>query len=178
MLEKSAMVEMQNYEKAALIRDEVLDLKNDIYEIKNKWITSYQHPISYVEEKDIAEVVAMMTDIPVNKLNQYEAERMLHLEDELKKSVVGQDEPVSILSNAIRRSRAGISSPDRPIGSFLFLGPTGVGKTLLAKTLAEFLFGTKDALIRVDMSDYMEKHNAAKLIGAPPGYIGFDSGGF
>ncbi|UTC94853.1 ATP-dependent Clp protease ATP-binding subunit [Treponema denticola] len=178
MLEKAEMVEMQNYEKAALIRDEVLELKNDIYQIKNKWMTSYQHPISYVDENDIAEVVAMMTDIPVNKLSQDEAERMLHIEDELKKSVIGQDEPISILSNSIRRSRAGISSPDRPIGSFLFLGPTGVGKTLLAKTLAEFLFGTKEALIRVDMSDYMEKHNAAKLIGAPPGYVGFDSGGF
>lgn len=178
MLEKAEMVEMQNYEKAALIRDEVLELKNDIYQIKNKWMTSYQHPISYIDENDIAEVVAMMTDIPVNKLSRDEAERMLHIEDELKKSVIGQDEPISILSNSIRRSRAGISSPDRPIGSFLFLGPTGVGKTLLAKTLAEFLFGTKEALIRVDMSDYMEKHNAAKLIGAPPGYVGFDSGGF
>ena len=178
MLEKAEMVEMQNYEKAALIRDEVLELKNDIYQIKNKWMTSYHHPISYVDENDIAEVVAMMTDIPVNKLNQGEAERILHIEEELKKSVIGQDEPISILSNSIRRSRAGISSPERPIGSFLFLGPTGVGKTLLAKTLAEFLFGTKEALIRVDMSDYMEKHNAAKLIGAPPGYIGFDSGGF
>ncbi len=178
LAEKSELVEMQNYEKAALIRDEVLDLKNDLYHIKNRWVNDYQNPISYVNEKDITEVVSMMTDIPVNSLSQDEVERMLHIEDELKKSVIGQDESVSTLANAIRRSRAGISSPDKPIGSFLFLGPTGVGKTLLAKTLAEFLFGTKEALVRVDMSDYMEKHNAAKLIGAPPGYIGFDSGGF
>ena len=178
LAEKSELVEMQNYEKAALIRDEVLDLKNDLYHIKNRWVNDYQNPISYVNEKDITEVVSMMTDIPVNSLSQDEVERMLHIEDELKKSVIGQDESVSTLANAIRRSRAGISSPDKPIGSFLFLGPTGVGKTLLAKTLAEFLFGAKEALVRVDMSDYMEKHNAAKLIGAPPGYIGFDSGGF
>ena len=178
LAEKSELVDMQNYEKAALIRDEVLDLKNDLYHIKNRWVNDYQNPISYVNEKDITEVVSMMTDIPVNSLSQDEVERMLHIEDELKKSVIGQDESVSTLANAIRRSRAGISSPDKPIGSFLFLGPTGVGKTLLAKTLAEFLFGTKEALVRVDMSDYMEKHNAAKLIGAPPGYIGFDSGGF
>ncbi|UTY28837.1 ATP-dependent Clp protease ATP-binding subunit [Treponema putidum] len=178
LAEKSELVEMQNYEKAALIRDEVLDLKHDLYHVKNKWINDYQNPISYVTEKDITDVVSMMTDIPVNSLGQDEVERMLHMEEELKKTVIGQDEPVSLLANAIRRSRAGISSPDRPIGSFLFLGPTGVGKTLLAKTLAEFLFGTKEALIRVDMSDYMEKHNAAKLIGAPPGYVGFESGGF
>ncbi|MGF7107578.1 ATP-dependent Clp protease ATP-binding subunit [Treponema pedis] len=176
--EKTELVALQNYEKAALIRDEVLVLKNDLAEIKMRWLNPPEHPAHRIDENDVAQVISVMTDIPVTKLTADETKRILQIESELKKSVVGQDEPVEIISNSIRRSRAGISSPDRPIGSFLFLGPTGVGKTLLAKTLAGFLFGTKDSLIRIDMSDYMEKHNAARLIGAPPGYIGFENGGF
>ncbi len=176
--EKQELVELQNYEKAALVRDEVLALKNELIEIKTRWENLSDFPTSIIEEDDITEVISAMTDIPINKLNSDELKRILNIEEELKRSVIGQDEAVSVLSNSIRRSKAGISSPERPIGSFLLLGPTGVGKTLLAKTLAEFLFGSKDALIRVDMSDYMEKHNAARLVGAPPGYIGFENGGF
>ena len=176
--EKQELVELQNYEKAALVRDEVLALKNELIEIKTRWENLSDFPTSIIEEDDITEVISAMTDIPINKLNSDELKRILNIEEELKRSVIGQDEAVSVLSNSIRRAKAGISSPERPIGSFLLLGPTGVGKTLLAKTLAEFLFGSKDALIRVDMSDYMEKHNAARLVGAPPGYIGFENGGF
>lgn len=176
--EKQELVELQNYEKAALVRDEVLALKNELIEIKTRWENLSDFPTSIIEEDDITEVISAMTDIPINKLNSDELKRILNIEEELKRSVIGQDKAVSVLSNSIRRSKAGISSPERPIGSFLLLGPTGVGKTLLAKTIAEFLFGSKDALIRVDMSDYMEKHNAARLVGAPPGYIGFENGGF
>ena len=176
--EKQELVNLQNYERAALVRDEVLSLKNELLIVKKRWENPSEFPVSYVEENDIAEIISVMTDVPVSKLNQDEVKRILNIEETLKKSVIGQEDAVSVLSNSIRRSRAGIASPDRPIGSFLFLGPTGVGKTLLAKTLAEFLFGSKDALIRVDMSDYMEKHNAARLVGAPPGYIGFENGGF
>lgn len=177
-LEKSELVELQNYERAALIRDEVLSLKNNLAEVKMRWINPSNHPAYRINEEDVAEIISMMTDIPVAKLSHDETNRILQIENEIKKTIIGQDEPVFLISNSIRRSRAGISSPDRPIGSFLFLGPTGVGKTLLAKTLAEFLFGTKESLIRIDMSDYMEKHNAARLIGAPPGYVGFENGGF
>ncbi len=176
--EKQELVNLQNYERAALVRDEVLSLKNELLAVKNRWENPSEFPVSYVEENDIAEIISVMTDVPVNRLNQDEVKRILNIDTELKKSVIGQSNAVSVLSNSIRRSRAGIASPDRPIGSFLFLGPTGVGKTLLAKTLAEFLFGSKDALIRIDMSDYMEKHNAARLVGAPPGYVGFENGGF
>ena len=175
--EKNELVELQNYERAALIRDEVLVLKNNLAEIKMRWTNPSKHLVHNIDADDVASVISIMTDIPTEKLSSNETKRILQIEDELKKTVIGQDESVYLIANAIRRSRANISSPDRPIGSFLFLGPTGVGKTLLAKTLAEFLFGTKDALIRIDMSDYMEKHNAAKLIGAPPGYVGFENGG-
>ena len=118
-----------------------------------------------------------MTGIPIEQLDSNESKRLLNMESELHKSVIGQEEAVSLLSSAIRRARAGVSSSDKPMGSFIFLGPTGVGKTQLAKTLATFLFGSKDALIRIDMSDFMEKHNASRLVGAPPGYVGFEDGG-
>ena len=130
-----------------------------------------------VDPADIAETVSLMTDIPLKSVGSDEAKRLAHIEKELHKTIIGQDEAIGIISNALRRSRAGIASADRPIGSFLFLGPTGVGKTLLAKALAEFLFGSAESLIRVDMSDYMEKHAVARLVGAPPGYIGFENGG-
>lgn len=175
--EKNELVSLQKYERAALIRDEVMLLKSSLGEVKMRWLNPIDSPANIMEENDVAGVISMMTDIPTEKLTEDETRRILNIENELKQAVIGQDEPISLVSNAIRRSRSGIASPDRPIGSFLFLGPTGVGKTLLAKQLAQFLFGTKDALIRVDMSDYMEKHSVARLIGAPPGYIGFENGG-
>ena len=130
-----------------------------------------------VDEEDIAEVVARWTGIPVSRLMEGEVEKLVQLEDVLHERVVGQDEAVTAVANAIRRSRAGLSDPHRPIGSFLFLGPTGVGKTELARALAEFLFDDERAMVRVDMSEYMEKHSVSRLIGAPPGYVGYDEGG-
>ncbi|MFB0970841.1 MAG: AAA family ATPase, partial [Pseudomonadales bacterium] len=131
-----------------------------------------------VTDEEIAEVVSKWTGIPVAKMLEGEKDKLLHLEDELHKQVVGQHEAVNTVSNAVRRSRAGISDPNRPNGSFLFLGPTGVGKTELCKALARFLFDTEDALIRIDMSEFMEKHSVARLIGAPPGYVGYEEGGY
>ncbi|MGB1527008.1 MAG: AAA family ATPase, partial [Miltoncostaeaceae bacterium] len=130
-----------------------------------------------VSEEDVAEVVASWTGIPVSRLMEGEVEKLVHMEDRLHERVVGQDEAVEAVANALRRSRAGLSDPDRPIGSFIFLGPTGVGKTELAKALAEFMFDDERAMVRLDMSEYMEKHTVARLIGAPPGYVGFEEGG-
>src|ERR1700755_2760065 len=131
-----------------------------------------------VTEEEVAEVVSKWTGIPVSKMLQGEKEKLLHMEEALGKRVVGQDEAVRIVSDAIRRSRAGLSDPRRPNGSFLFLGPTGVGKTELGKSLAEFLFDTEEAMVRIDMSEFMEKHSVARLIGAPPGYVGYEEGGY
>ncbi len=130
-----------------------------------------------VDEEDIAEVVSRWTHIPVSRLMEGEIQKLLKMEERLHLRVVGQDEAVTAVANAIRRARAGIQDPDRPLGSFIFLGPTGVGKTELGRALAEFLFDDEKAMIRVDMSEYMEKHSVSKLIGAPPGYIGYDEGG-
>src|SRR5262249_23718518 len=130
-----------------------------------------------VTEEDIAKVISRWTGVPVSKLLESEREKLLHIEDNLRKRVIGQDEAVETVANAVRRSRAGLSDPNRPIGSFMFLGPTGVGKTELAKALAEFLFDSERALIRIDLSEYMEKHSVSRLIGAPPGYVGYDEGG-
>ena len=130
-----------------------------------------------VEEEDIAEIVSKWTGIPITKLMEGEVEKLVHMEDRLKERVIGQDEAISLISNAVRRSRSGLSDTNRPIGSFIFLGPTGVGKTYLAKTLAWFLFDDENAMIRIDMSEYMEKHSVSRLIGAPPGYVGYDEGG-
>ena len=130
-----------------------------------------------VEEEDIAEVVAKWTGIPVSKLVQGETEKLLHMEDNLRRRVVGQDEAILSVANAVRRARAGLQDPNRPIGSFIFMGPTGVGKTELARTLAEFMFDDENAMVRLDMSEYMERHSVSRLIGAPPGYVGYDEGG-
>ncbi len=130
-----------------------------------------------VTEEDVAQVVSRWTGIPVSRLMEGEVEKLIHMEDRLHERVVGQDEAVAAVSNALRRSRAGLSDPNRPIGSFLFLGPTGVGKTELARALAEFMFDSEQAMVRLDMSEYMEKHTVARLIGAPPGYVGYDEGG-
>jgi ATP-dependent Clp protease ATP-binding subunit ClpC len=175
--EKRELVQNQDYERAALVRDEVRKLRDELEKVRVKW----QHPdsldIQNVTPEDVCSVISVITGIPASSLNEAESARLVHLEDELHRTVVGQDTAISVISSAIRRSRAGISSTKRPLGSFIFLGPTGVGKTLLAKTLAKFLFGKEELLVRIDMSDYMEKHNASRLVGAPPGYVGFEDGG-
>jgi ATP-dependent Clp protease ATP-binding subunit ClpC len=172
---KTAMVNTQNYELAASLRDQVQHLRQRLEQVRISW-EGREQPVQ-VDEVDIRRVISEMTGIPLSRLDENESRRLLHIEEELHKTVVGQDEAVRRVSQAVRRSRAGIASPLRPLGSFIFLGPTGVGKTLLAKALAEYLFGSADALVRIDMSDYMEKHNASRLTGSPPGYIGYEEGG-
>ncbi len=169
-------VQAQDYEKAARLRDEAETLKHRYQEEKERWIQEKQLS-EVVNEENIAEVVSSWTGIPANKLLEEERKRLLLMEENLHQRVVGQDEAVHAVSEAIRRSRAGITEEGRPIGTFMFLGPTGVGKTELAKALAEFLFGDEGALLRIDMSEYMEKHSVARLIGAPPGYVGYEEGG-
>ena len=177
-IQKQNLVQSQDYEKAATVRDEVLKLKTHLEQLKNSDSANQVEFCGVVTKKDVCDVISTMTGIPLDQLGEDESYRLINMENEIHKSVVGQDEAINLISSAIRRSRAGVSSLKRPMGSFIFLGPTGVGKTLLAKTLAKFLFGKEDALIRVDMSDYMEKHNASRLVGAPPGYVGYDEGGF
>ncbi len=172
---KERAVKNQEYELAAHYRDREKELKVLIAERKRKLHKAGKAPL--VKREHVAEIISMWTGIPVSRLSQTEQERLLRMEEELKKRVVGQDEAINALAKAIRRARAGIKDPRRPIGSFIFLGPTGVGKTETAKALAEFLFGDREALIEVDMSEYMEKFNVSKLIGAPPGYVGYDEGG-
>ncbi|MCL2878927.1 MAG: ATP-dependent Clp protease ATP-binding subunit [Treponema sp.] len=174
---KNAMVSVQDYEGAAEIRDEVRSLKARLDEARIAWENTSQNVSAGVGEEDIRRVVAEATGIPLAQLAEQESKRMLSMEDELHKTIIGQEDAVHRLASAIRRSRTGVSSPRRPTGSFIFLGPTGVGKTLLAKRLSEYLFGSEEALVRIDMSDFMEKHNASRLVGAPPGYIGYEEGG-
>ena len=175
--EKESAVKVQKFEKAAKIRDEVNKLKEQLEKEKDKWKNKKTKAVSKLTEENIAETISGWTGIPVAKITQDENKRLKNLDKELHKRVVGQNEAVEAVTKAIRRSRVGLKNPNRPIGSFLFLGPTGVGKTELSKALAESLFGTEDAMIRVDMSEFMEPHSVAKLIGAPPGYVGFDDGG-
>ncbi len=175
--EKNQVVRMQNFEEAARLRDLEKKLQAELEALKEEWELRSAEAVYPVTEEDVAEVVAMMTGIPVNKVAESEQQKLLNLEEELKKHVVGQDEAIEHLVRAIRRARAGLKDPNRPIGSFMFLGPTGVGKTELAKALARCLFDTEDALIRIDMSEYMEKHSVSRLIGAPPGYVGYEEGG-
>lgn len=175
--EKKLLVQNQDYERAAEVRDKVHLLREQLEDFRNRWEKGVDDEGKLVTVSDVCTVIASMTGIPADQLNSSELTRLLHMETELHKTVVGQNEAVSAVASAVRRSRTGVSSVKRPAGSFIFLGPTGVGKTLLAKTLAEFLFGSEDALIRVDMSDFMEKHNASRLVGAPPGYVGFEDGG-
>ena len=177
-IQKQNLVQAQDYEKAATVRDEVVKLKNQLEQIKNSDSANQVEFCGVVTKKDVCDVISTMTGIPLDQLGEDESYRLINMENEIHKSVVGQDEAINLISSAIRRSRAGVSSLKRPMGSFIFLGPTGVGKTLLAKTLAKFLFGKEDSLVRIDMSDYMEKHNASRLVGAPPGYVGYDEGGF
>ncbi len=174
---KAELVQSQSYEKAAQTRDKVRDKRRQVEEMKREWRRTLREEPESVEAEDVQTVTADLTGIPVSSLKKDESEKLLSIEEELHRSVVGQDEAVRAVASAVRRSRTGLASPLRPLGSFIFLGPTGVGKTLLAKTLAEYLFGTADALIRVDMSDFMEKHNVSRLVGAPPGYVGYEEGG-
>ena len=175
--EKNEVVKLQDFEKAAKIRDEVAILRAELEKSKKEWQTKKQLSKIVVTEDDIAEIVAKWSGIPVTKLAKQETKKLQNLEKELHARVVGQDEAVTTISKAIRRSRVGIKDPNRPIGSFLFLGPTGVGKTELSKALAEVLFDNENAMIRIDMSEYMEKHTVSRLIGSPPGYVGYEEGG-
>ena len=174
---KLKAVQAQNFESAANYRDRQEKLKLELQDFKERWEAELDKKRETVDENDIAQVVAMMTGVPVQRIAQSEGIRLLGMNDELKSKIIGQDEAIEKIARAIRRNRVGLKDPNRPIGSFMFLGPTGVGKTLLAKRLAEFLFNSPDALIRIDMSEYMEKFNVSRLVGAPPGYVGYEEGG-
>jgi ATP-dependent Clp protease ATP-binding subunit ClpC len=175
--EKEQSVKGQDFEKAAKFRDEERKLKEDLSGIKKEWKESRGKIEPKVSDEDIAYIVSKWTGIPIVRLEEKEQTKFLKMEDGLHKRVIGQDESISVIAHAVRRSRAGIKDPRRPIGSFIFLGPTGVGKTLVARALAEFMFGDEDAIIQIDMSEYMEKFNVSRLVGAPPGYVGYDEGG-
>ncbi|TWT43938.1 ClpA/B family protein [Phycisphaerae bacterium RAS1] len=176
-VEKDESVKNADYERAAELRDkcETLRLKKET--IQKEWKDRAREVDGVVDENVVAEVISKMTGIPLTRLEKDEAERLLQLENELHKRVISQHESISAVARSVRRSRSGLKDPNRPMGSFIFLGPSGVGKTLLAKSLAEFLFGDEDALVTIDMSEYMEKHNVSRLIGAPPGYVGYEEGG-
>ena len=174
--EKEAAISTQDYERAAIYRDQSKKLEADIEQLKKEW-KGADHDHLTVTEEDVAEVVSKWTGVPLQNLKKSDSERLLHLEDELHKRVIGQDDAVHAVATAIRRARAGMKDPKRPIGSFLFLGSTGVGKTELARALAETMFGSEKNMIRFDMSEYMEKHEVSRLVGAPPGYVGYEEGG-
>ena len=175
--EKNAAIADQNFERAAQLRDEEASLKDKREQAEKQWTEDASKTIQQVTLEDIADVVSMTTGVPVSNLTEAETEKLLRMEGVLHERVIGQDEAVTALSKAIRRSRSGLKDPKRPAGSFIFLGPSGVGKTELSKALAEFLFNSEDALLSFDMSEYMEKHTVSRLIGSPPGYVGFDEGG-
>jgi ATP-dependent Clp protease ATP-binding subunit ClpC len=175
--DKEKAIEDQEFEKAANLRDKERKLTQKRRELEEKWRSSEEVEQPEVGEEEIADIVSMWTGIPVFKLTEAETQKLIRMEEELHKRVIGQEEAIVAVSKSIRRARAGIKDPKRPTGSFIFLGPSGVGKTELARTLAEFLFGDEDAMIQVDMSEYMEKHSVSRLVGSPPGYIGYDEGG-
>jgi len=174
---KKEKIENQEFEKAVELRDQEEDIRRQIETLKQEWEDAHDEHELVVTEEDMAYVVSRMTGIPLSKIEEAESQRLLNMEAEIHKRVVGQEEAIAVVTRAIRRSRAGLKDPRRPVGTFIFLGPTGVGKTELARALAEFLFGNESALIRVDMSEYMERFNVSRLTGAPPGYIGYDEGG-
>ncbi|MBQ8869709.1 MAG: ATP-dependent Clp protease ATP-binding subunit [Oscillospiraceae bacterium] len=176
-LEKAEAVNTQDFERAARLRDEENEINAQIAEAKKSWQEGTEKEKSEVTTQDVAQIVAQSTGIPVSQLSREESERLLKIEETLHKRVIGQDDAVSAIAKAVRRSRVGLKDPKRPIGSFIFLGPTGVGKTELCKALAEGLFGDENAMLRLDMSEYMEKHTVSRLVGSPPGYVGFDDGG-
>ncbi|MGV8983524.1 ATP-dependent Clp protease ATP-binding subunit [Clostridium sp.] len=175
--EKADAISIQDYEKAAKLRDNEKHLKDKLDNSKNNWKTQNQGDELVVSEIEIASVVSKWTNIPIEKLTQKESEKLLKLEESLHSRVIGQTEAVESISKAVRRARVGLKDPKRPIGSFIFLGPTGVGKTELSKALAEAMFGNENNMIRIDMSEYMDKHTVSRLVGSPPGYVGFDDGG-
>ena len=175
--DKEASIENQEFEKAASLRDKERKLTQKKRELEEQWRAEEQTEQPEIGEEEIADIVSMWTGIPVFKLTEAESQRLVRMEEELHKRVIGQDAAIIAVSKSIRRARAGIKDPKRPTGSFIFLGPSGVGKTELARTLAEFLFGDEDAMIQIDMSEYMEKHAVSRLVGSPPGYIGYDEGG-
>ena len=175
--EKEDAIRNQEFERASALRDDEANMKDRIREVSEEWRRQNDANKPTVTEEDVAEVIATMTGVPVTKLTEGESERLLKLEETLHNRVIGQSDAVTAIAKAIRRARVGLKSPNRPIGSFIFSGPTGVGKTELAKALAEAIFGSEDNMIRVDMSEFMEKHSTAKLIGSPPGYVGYDDGG-
>ena len=175
--EKNQVVKSQRFEEAARLRDKEKTLQEELEQAKKEWEEKAETEIHDVTSDNIAEVVAMMTGIPVDKISEPEQQKLLNMEEALKERVVGQDEAIEKLSKAIRRTRAGLKDPEKPIGSFIFLGPTGVGKTELAKVTTEYLFDSQDSLIRIDMSEYMEKFSVSRLVGAPPGYVGHEEGG-
>src|SRR5437588_3266578 len=175
--EKEAAVAEQDFEKAAHLRDQADKLKKKKELVTREWREKAKEVDGVVDEEVIREVVGKMTGVPLTKINKDETARLLTMEDELHRMVVSQHEAICSIARAVRKSRAGLKDPKRPIGSFIFAGPTGVGKTLLAKQLAKFMFGDENALVQIDMSEYMEKHNVSRLIGAPPGYIGYEEGG-
>jgi ATP-dependent Clp protease ATP-binding subunit ClpC len=175
--EKEDAVANQDFEKAASLRDQADKLKKKKHTITRQWREKSRQADGIVDEEVIAEVVSKMTGIPLTRMTTEDSMRLMQMEDELHRRVVSQDEAIRSISKAVRRSRSGLKDPKRPTGCFVFAGPTGVGKTLLAKALAEFMFGDEDALVQIDMSEYMEKHNVSRLVGAPPGYVGYEEGG-
>src|SRR5918992_359528 len=175
--DKEAAIEAQEFEKAANLRDKERQLTNKKRELEEQWRSGESGERPEIGEEEIADIVSMWTGIPVFKLTEAETQKLMRMEEELHKRVIGQNAAIEAVSKAIRRSRAGLKDPKRPTGSFIFLGPSGVGKTELGRTLAEFLFGDEDAMVRIDMSEYMEKHSVSRLVGSPPGYIGYDEGG-
>ncbi len=175
--EKQAAVQAQDFERAAELRDKEKALEKELEEAKNEWLKNHDHKKDEVTETEIAQIVSSWTGIPLAQLTTEESERLLHMEEELHRRIIGQEEAVKAVSRAIRRGRVGLKDPKKPIGSFIFLGPTGVGKTELCKALAAAMFGDENAMIRLDMSEYMEKHTVSRLVGSPPGYVGFEEGG-
>jgi ATP-dependent Clp protease ATP-binding subunit ClpC len=175
--DKDAALATQQYDLAAEKREQELQIDEKIKKLEEEWRNEQEQEEVVVKKEDIAEVVSMWTGVPVVQLADDETSRLLNMEEVLHERIIGQDEAINTISKAIRRARAGLKDPRRPIGNFIFLGPTGVGKTELARTLAEFMFGSEDTLVRIDMSEFMEKFAVSRLVGAPPGYVGYDEGG-
>ncbi len=175
--DKDESVAIQDFERAARLRDKADKLKKKKETIEREWKETRAEIEGCVNEEVVSDVVSKMTGIPVTRIQSAEAKRLLRMEEDLHKMIISQDEAVKAVAKAIRRSRAGLKNPNRPVASFIFVGPSGVGKTHLARSLAKFMFGEEDALVQIDMSEYMEKHNISRLIGAPPGYIGYEEGG-
>ncbi|MDO8675796.1 MAG: ATP-dependent Clp protease ATP-binding subunit [Candidatus Omnitrophota bacterium] len=175
--EKESFIKSQDFERAAKMRDQERDVRDQLERKRAEWMQKRDNALLTITDDDIARIISQWTKIPLIRLEQKESERLLKMEEQMTKSIIGQEEAISAIARAVRRSRAGIKNPRRPIGSFIFLGPTGVGKTLLARILSEFIFGDEKALIQIDMSEYMDKYNVSRLIGAPPGYVGYEEGG-